>query len=73
MRTTADHVLERLSSSEIYKDYERAFSEATGLPLTLSPADNWHLAHRGRRHENPLWALLAKTKQSMRRLHANPA
>ena len=64
MRTNADHVLERLSSSEIYKDYERAFGEATGLPLTLSPADDWHLAHRGRRHENPLCALLAKQSKA---------
>jgi len=65
MKTDTNHpVLERLSRSEIYKDYERAFSEATGLPLTLSPADDWHLAHSGRRHENPFCALLAKQSKA---------
>ena len=64
MKTDTNQVLERLSRSQIYKDYERAFGEATGLPLTLSPADDWHLAHRGRRHENPLCALLAKQSKA---------
>lgn len=57
-------VLERLSHSPIYKDYERAFAEATGLPLTLSPVDDWHLAHHGRRRENPFCAILAKQNKS---------
>ncbi len=29
----------RLSRSQIFRDYERAFSEATGLPLAFQPAD----------------------------------
>ncbi|EDY19072.1 transcriptional regulator, AraC family [Chthoniobacter flavus Ellin428] len=63
--TAANHtVLDRLSRSEIYKDYERAFNEATGLPLQLSPIDDWHLSHRGRRHENPFCALLAKQNKA---------
>jgi AraC-like DNA-binding protein/ligand-binding sensor protein len=63
--TAANHtLLERLSRSEIYKDYERAFNEATGLPLQLSPTDDWHLAHHGRRHENPFCAMLAKQNKS---------
>ena len=57
-------VLERLSHSLIYKDYERAFAEATGLPLTLSPVGDWHLAHHGSRRENPFCALLAKQNKS---------
>lgn len=57
-------VLDRLSHSEIYKDYERAFNEATGLPLQLSPPDDWHLAHHGRRHENPFCALLARQNKA---------
>jgi AraC-like DNA-binding protein/ligand-binding sensor protein len=64
MKTNTNHVLERLSKSQIYKDYERAFNEATGLPLTLSPADDWHLAHRGRRHENPFCALVARQSKA---------
>jgi AraC-like DNA-binding protein/ligand-binding sensor protein len=57
-------VLDRLTRSDVYKDYERAFNEATGLPLQLSPTEDWHLAHRGRRHENPFCALLAKQNKA---------
>jgi AraC-like DNA-binding protein len=65
MSTNTDHaVLERLAHSQIYQDYERAFGEATGLPLTLSPTEDWHLAHHGRRHENPFCALLAKQNKT---------
>ena len=64
MKSDNNHVLERLANSQIYKDYERAFGEATGLPLTLSPADDWHLSHSGRRHENPFCALLAKQNKA---------
>jgi AraC-like DNA-binding protein len=61
---TNQTVLERLSSSQIYHDYERAFGEATGLPLTLSPVEDWHLAHHRRRHESPFCALLAKQSKA---------
>jgi len=61
---TNQNVLDRLSHSQIYQDYERAFGEATGLPLTLSPVDDWHMAHRGRRHENAFCALLAKQNKT---------
>jgi len=61
---TNQALLERLTHSQIYKDYERAFGDATGLPLTLSPVENWHLAHHGRRHENPVCALLAKQSKA---------
>ena len=37
-------ILERIASSEIYKDYERAFSEATRLPMTFRPVEVWRFA-----------------------------
>jgi len=61
---TNSTITERLSRSPIYQDYERAFGETTGLPLTLSPVEDWHLAHRGRRHENPFCALLARQNKA---------
>jgi AraC-like DNA-binding protein/ligand-binding sensor protein len=65
METKANNfVQERLSRSQIFKDYERAFGEATGLPLTLSPVEDWHLAHHGRKHENPFCALLARQSKA---------
>jgi AraC-like DNA-binding protein len=48
-----------LCSSKIYQDYERAFSEATGLPVALRPVDSWQLPHHGQRSENPFCAMLA--------------
>jgi AraC-like DNA-binding protein len=61
---TNSTVLGRLVQSQIFKDYERAFGEATGLPLTLSPTEDWHLAHRGLRRENPFCALIAKQSKA---------
>jgi AraC-like DNA-binding protein/ligand-binding sensor protein len=44
----------------LFRDYERAFSEATRLPLNFHPAESWQPALRGKKYENPFCALLAK-------------
>ena len=60
MKTTHDkQLIEQLAQSEIYRDYERAFSEATGMPLALRPVENWRLAHHGKGRENPFCAMFA--------------
>lgn len=65
MNTDTNHaVLERLTRSQIYQDYERAFGEATGLPLKLSPVDDWKPAPAKQRHASPLCTLLAKQSKS---------
>jgi len=56
---TETNLIERLTNSRIYADYERAFSEATGLPLRLRPVDSWQLPHHGQKKENPFCALMA--------------
>jgi len=56
---TENNVIERLTSSKIYSEYERAFSEATGLPLRLRSVDSWQLPHHGQRKENPFCAMMA--------------
>ncbi len=58
-KTVTPALLQQLSQSQMYLDYERAFSEATGLPLSLRPVDAWRPAHRGKRHENPFCMLMA--------------
>jgi AraC-like DNA-binding protein/ligand-binding sensor protein len=63
MRGDAD-LIQRLSRSEIYSDYEKAFGESTELPLMLRPTEFWQLPHRNRAHENPFCALLAQTNRS---------
>jgi AraC-like DNA-binding protein len=52
-------LVERLAESQLYCDYERAFSEATGLPLRLRSIDSWQLPHHGQRKENPFCAFMA--------------
>ena len=56
--------IESLSRSQIYQDYERAFSKTTGLPLTLRPVEPWHLIHKGKKYENPFCALMAETNKA---------
>jgi len=58
------HLIEMLADSQIYKDYESAFGEATGLPLNLSPIENWQLAHHGRKHENPFCAKMVQSNKA---------
>jgi AraC-like DNA-binding protein len=53
-----------LGHSQVYREYERAFAQATGLPLALRPPTMWSLVHRGRRCENPLCALLAGSRKA---------
>ena len=54
-----NNLVETLCSSTIYQDSERAFSEATGLPVALRPVESWQLPHHGQRSENPFCAMLA--------------
>ncbi len=53
-------LIDSLANSKIYRDYERAFSEATGLPVALCSVESWQLPHHGHRHENRFCALLAE-------------
>jgi AraC-like DNA-binding protein len=57
-------MIEDLSRSQIYADYERAFSTATGLPLSLRPLELWQPAQRGKKHENPFCVLMASRSRS---------
>ena len=63
-REAGRKLIEQLSRSQIYQDYERAFSRASGLPLTLRPAEVWHSAHRKKKYENPFCALMAEHSRS---------
>ncbi len=57
MNTTT--LLDTLTESELYKDYERSFSDATGLPLTLRGSEAWQPPFRGKAKENGFCALMA--------------
>jgi AraC-like DNA-binding protein/ligand-binding sensor protein len=60
----ARSLVEALRASKIYQDYERAFTEATGLLVTLRPVESWQLPFHGHKKENPVCALVAQRSRS---------
>jgi hypothetical protein len=52
-------IVQRLSKSQIFRDYETAFNQATHLPLAFRPHEVWQQALHGKEHENPFCALMA--------------
>ncbi len=57
-------LIEALISSKIFQDYERAFAEATGLPVALRAVESWQLPHHGHRNESPFCALILETSRA---------
>lgn len=62
--TSQDHLLETLTQSKLYRDYERHYGDATGLPLTLRAKDAWQVAQQGNPHRNEFCALMAGQSRS---------
>ena len=62
--TEDERLLEKLSKSQIFADYQKAFGEATGLPLTVRPIHVGAPSLHDHPHENPFCALLAKSNKS---------
>lgn len=62
-KSSADDVttglIKTLQRSEMFREYERAFLELTGLPLALEPAGSWQLPFHGKPRENHFCALIA--------------
>ncbi|MDB6024740.1 MAG: AraC family transcriptional regulator [Verrucomicrobiales bacterium] len=58
------NLIEALSTSKIYQDYERAFSEMTGMPVSLRPVESWQLPQHGKKHENPFCGMMAEKSRS---------
>lgn len=61
---TSRATVEQLKESQIFRDYEQAFTATTGLPLALRAVGDLTMPMHGRRNENPFCALLAKTNKS---------
>src|SRR5260370_13988735 len=57
-------LIETLKNSSLYTDYERAYSEATGLPVALCPVETWQLPLHGKRKENPFCSLIASKSRA---------
>jgi AraC-type DNA-binding domain-containing proteins len=56
--------VDRLKRSRIFKDYEQAFRDTTGLPINLRPLEAFDLPHHGDPNENPFCSLMARTNQT---------
>ena len=56
--------LQVLSESEMYHDYEHAFTEGTGLPLILHRPDMLHMVRYTKKQQNPFCSIMAKVNQS---------
>lgn len=59
-----EQLLETLAGSELFHSYEKAYAEATGLPLTLRSVETWQLPLHGKRNENPFCAIMAEKSRS---------
>jgi len=57
-------LIEALSNSRLYRDYERAFTEATGLPVSLRPVESWQLPIHGKTNESPFCDLLSRKSRA---------
>src|SRR5438477_1409253 len=63
-RSSDQEVMVHLSRSQIFKDYERAFSEAMGLPLNIRAHHSWSPAHHGKTDRDSFAAILARFNQA---------
>jgi AraC-like DNA-binding protein len=57
-------VVTQLRQTQIYRDYEKAFRDTTGLPITLRALEAFDLPHHNDPKENPFCALMASTNHT---------
>ena len=70
MKNNDNRLLGALSQSQIYRDYERAFTRGTGLPLALHAPEMLQMIHFARGQENPFCALMARSNTSCAECYA---
>src|SRR5438046_4667548 len=63
-RSSDQEVMLHLSRSQIFKDYERAFSEAVGLPLNIRGHNSWSPAHHGKTDDDSFASILARLNKA---------
>lgn len=57
-------LVDTLAKSNLYREFEQAYSEATGLPVTLRPMETWQLPLHGKKKENPFCALMSEKSRT---------
>ncbi|MBU6410378.1 MAG: helix-turn-helix domain-containing protein [Verrucomicrobia bacterium] len=61
---SARRLADALVHSATFREYQRAFRAATGLPLTLRAVGGWQLAHHNDPRQNPFCALMSRASRS---------
>jgi AraC-like DNA-binding protein len=64
MNANNNCLYDTLSASPLYQDYQLAFNEAAGMPLSLRPVESWQLPHHGHKGENPFCAVMTQTSRA---------
>lgn len=64
VHTRKNALVEQLRRSQVYRDYARAFREATGLPLALREREAFNLGLHGDPNENPFCSRMAGTNRT---------
>jgi len=59
-RSSDQEVMRYLSRSQIFKDYEGAFSAAMGLPLNIRGYNSWSPSHHGKEDRDSFASILAR-------------
>lgn len=59
-----DSILQTLAKSPLYQTYEKAFGDATGLPLTLRTPHAWEVAHARNPHRNAFCSLMSRQSRT---------
>lgn len=57
-------LLGTLAASKLYREYERAFIDAIGVPITLRTVESWQLPYHGKKGENTYCSFLAAKSRS---------
>jgi AraC-like DNA-binding protein/ligand-binding sensor protein len=57
-------LIEALIGSKVFQEYEKAFTEATGMPVALRPVETWQLPHHGKRNEGPFCSLISQKSRA---------
>jgi AraC-like DNA-binding protein len=57
-------IVGQLRRSQVFRDYENAFRETTGLPITLRPIEAFDLPHHGDPKEAPFCAIMSQSNRS---------
>jgi len=57
-------LLKAIATSKVFTEFERAFAEATGLPVALRPVESFQLSFHDCRNQGPFCALMARENRT---------